>query len=159
MIAFDQQALDALETPMEQARKGRRRKPHTPVELSEIQIQCGFRNRLRYVAPAVACVAIPNAAKRTRWAAHQAKKEGLATGFPDVMCIWAGGGICFIEFKTLKGRLSDNQAEWLTRLRNKGHRACVARSVDAALEFLRECGAPMMEAPAHPEPIQRSFYV
>ena len=30
---------------------------------SELTIQLGFRNRLRYVAPAVHVVAIPNAAK------------------------------------------------------------------------------------------------
>lgn len=128
-------------------------------DLSEIQIQCGFRNRLRYVAPAVHCVAIPNAAKRTQWAAMQAKKEGMAAGFPDVVCLWPGGGICFIEFKTLKGRLSDNQAEWLTRLRENGHRVTVARSVDAAVEFIRECGAPMMDVPPYREPTQRSLYV
>lgn len=128
-------------------------------EPSEIQIQTGFRNRLRYVAPAVSCVAIPNAAKRTQWAAHQAKKEGLAAGFPDVMCIWAGGGICFIEFKTIKGRLSDAQGEWIVRLRERGHRVTVARSIDAAVEFLRECGAPMMDVPPVREVSQRSFYV
>lgn len=120
-------------------------KPPAP---SEIQIQAGFRNRLRYVAPAVSCVAIPNAAKRTQWAANQAKREGLATGFPDVMCVWAGGGICFIEFKSAKGRLSDNQAEWIERLRERGHRATVARSVDEAIAFLRECGAPVLEQAA-----------
>lgn len=113
-------------------------------DLSEIQIQVGFRNRLRYVAPAVSCVAIPNAAKRTQWAAMRAKKEGMATGFPDVMCLWAGAGICFIEFKAIKGRLSEDQAEWIARLRERGHRVTVARSVDAAVDFLRECGAPVM---------------
>lgn len=128
-------------------------------DLSEIAIQCGFRNRLRYVAPAVSVVAIPNAAKRTQWAAMQAKKEGMCAGFPDVMCLWAGGGICFIEFKTLKGRLSDSQGEWLVRLRERGHLVTVARSVDAAVDFLRECGAPVMEAPPVREPKQRSFYV
>lgn len=128
-------------------------------DLSEIQIQVGFRNRLRYVAPAVSCVAIPNAAKRSQWAAQRALKEGMAPGFPDVMCIWAGGGICFLEFKTLKGRLSEAQGEWLVRLRERGHRVTVARSVDAAVEFLRECGAPMMDVPPHREPTQRRFYV
>lgn len=127
--------------------------------LTELQIQAGFRNRLRYVAPAVSCVAIPNAAKRTQWAANQALKEGLAPGFPDVMCIWAGGGICFIEFKTVTGRLSEAQGEWIVRLRERGHRVTVARSVDAAVEFLRECGAPMMDVRPYRQPTQRSFHV
>lgn len=115
---------------------------------SEIQIQAGFRNRLRYIAPAVSCVAVPNAAKRTQWAAHQAKKEGLSAGFPDVMCIWAGGGICFIEFKAEKGRLSDNQREWLDRLTQRGFVAGVARSIDDAVAILSRAGAPVMERAA-----------
>lgn len=119
-----------------------------PSALTEIQIQAGFKARLRYVAPAVTMVAIPNAAKRSQWAANQARKEGLAAGFPDVMCIWAGGGICFIEFKRQSGRLSEAQGEWLVRLRERGHRVTVARSVDDAVAFLRECGAPMMEQAA-----------
>lgn len=116
--------------------------------MSEIDIQAGFRNRLRCVAPAVSCVAIPNAAKRTQWAARQAKREGLATGFPDCMCIWADGGICFLEFKTPKGRLSDNQAEWIERLAERGHRVAVVRSIDDAVAFLRDCGAPVLERAA-----------
>jgi hypothetical protein len=114
----------------------------------EIDIQAGFRARLRYVAPAVSVVAIPNAAKRSQWAAMQAKREGMATGFPDVMCLWPGGGICFVEFKTAKGRTSENQAEWHERLDRWGHRVTVARSIDEAVEFLRLCGAPVMECAA-----------
>ena len=120
-------------------------KPATP---REIDIQAGFRNRLRYVAPAVSMVAIPNAGKRSQWAAAQAKKEGLATGFPDCMCIWPDAGVCFIEFKSAAGRLSDNQVEWIGRLDARGHKVTVARSVEEALAFLRACGAPVMEQPA-----------
>lgn len=118
------------------------------MRVAEIDIQAGFRNRLRYVAPTVSMVAIPNAGKRTRWAAAQAKKEGMATGFPDCMCIWPGAGVCFIEFKTPKGRLSDNQVEWIGRLDDRGHKVCIARSVDEALDFLRQCGAPVLERAA-----------
>ena len=116
--------------------------------MSEIAIQAGVKNRLRYVAPAVKMVAIPNAGKRTQWAAMQAKKEGLATGFPDCLFLWPDGGIAFVEFKAAKGRLSDNQAEWIERLHLDGHKVTVARSVEEALAFLRACGAPVMEQPA-----------
>lgn len=112
---------------------------------SEIQIQAGFRARLRYVAPAVSCVAIPNAAKRTQWAAHRAKQEGLATGFPDVMLLAPGGKIGFLEFKSAKGRLSDNQREWIERLDVRGFPVRVVRSIDEAIQFLRDHDFPMME--------------
>lgn len=111
---------------------------------TEIQIQTLFRSRARILCPAVAIVAVPNAGKRTRWAAAQAKREGLATGFPDVLCFWPGSGVAAIEFKTAKGRTSENQAEWIERLNEMGIPAAVMRDADAALHFLREQGAPFM---------------
>jgi hypothetical protein len=117
----------------------------TPKPL-EIEIQAAFRKRLYYVAPRVKVVAIPNAGRRTQWEIRQAKKEGLATGFPDVMAVWPGAGVAFIEFKRPGGVTSDNQNEWHQRLTVMGHRVCVAFSVDQAVEFLRQCGAPVMES-------------
>lgn len=117
-------------------------------KVREIDIQQSFRKRCYYAAPSVHVVAVPNAARRTMWEARQAKKEGMAAGFPDVMCIWPGGGICFVEFKTPKGRVSENQAEWLLRLNQYGHQSAVCRSADEAMAFLRACGAPVMERAA-----------
>lgn len=110
----------------------------------EIDIQAGFRAKLRYVAPSVSVVAIPNAAKRSQWAAMQAKREGMASGFPDVMCLWQGG-ICFIEFKTASGRASDNQLEWLSRLDRFGFVNGIARSIEDAVAILTRAGAPVKE--------------
>lgn len=109
---------------------------------TEIQIQTAFRNRLRYAAPAVSVVAVPNAAKRGLAAIRQAKREGMSSGFPDVLCFWAGG-FCAIEFKRPGGTVSDNQAEWLERLTRWGHHARVCYSPEQALAFLAECGAPI----------------
>lgn len=113
--------------------------------MKEIDIQAAFRKRVYYGAPAVAVVAIPNAGKRTPWEVRQAKKEGLSAGFPDCMCIWCDGRICFVEFKTPKGRLSDNQKDWIERLRERGFPVAVCRSADEAMDFLRACGAPVLE--------------
>jgi hypothetical protein len=113
---------------------------------SELQIQAGFRARLRYIAPSVSCVAIPNAAKRTQWAAMRAKQEGLVAGAPDVICIWPGGGICWIEFKAARGKLTPNQVDFHDKLERFGHRVAVARSIDEAVAFLKACGAPVLEA-------------
>lgn len=116
--------------------------------MGEADIVAAFRKRCYYGAPAVQVVAIPNAAKRTPWAARQAKKEGLRTGFPDVLCLWPGGGVCFIEFKTGKGRLTEAQEEWADRLVRYGHRYALCRSADEAVDFLRLCGAPVREQAA-----------
>ena len=114
----------------------------------EIDIQASFRKRLYYSAPQVKVVAIPNAARRTPWEVRQAKKEGLASGVPDVICLAPGGLVAWIEFKTSTGRVSDNQHEWLDLLARYGFRAAVCRSVDEAVAFLRECGFVVMERAA-----------
>lgn len=111
---------------------------------SEIQIVTLFRNRAKILCPGVNIVGVPNAAKRTQWAANRAKREGMATGFPDVMCLWEGRGCCFIEFKTDKGRTSIAQDEWLERLTELGFLATVSRDPDHALQFLRDAGAPFI---------------
>jgi hypothetical protein len=112
---------------------------------AEIDIQASFRARMYYAAPAVKVVAIPNAARRTRWEASRAKKEGLATGFPDIMCIGPDGLVAYIEFKSAKGTVSEAQREWIDLLRRYTFPATVARSADEALAFLREAGFAIRE--------------
>lgn len=111
----------------------------------EADIVAAFKKRLYYTAPKVKVVGIPNAGRRSRWEIARAKKEGLATGFPDCLVIWPGGGEAFIEFKTPKGRLTEAQSEWQALLVEYGFRHAVCRSADDAIEFLRMCGAPVRE--------------
>lgn len=113
-------------------------------DLSEIQIVGLFRSRARIQCPAVAIVAVPNAARRGQRAMNQVRKEGMAIGFPDVMCFWPGKGVAAIEFKAEKGRLSLNQVEWLQRLNDMGVPAVVSHDPDHALGFLRKAGAPFL---------------
>lgn len=115
---------------------------------SEFQEQQALRKRLYYSAPQVQLVAVPNAARRTHWEARRAKQEGMATGFPDLICLAPGGLVAFVEMKTAKGRVSDNQSEWIERLTGYGFPAAVCRSADAAVEFLRGLGFPIREQAA-----------
>jgi hypothetical protein len=115
---------------------------------SELAEQQALRKRLYYSAPSVMVVAVPNAARRTVWEARRAKQEGLAAGFPDLVCLWPGG-IAFVEMKRVKGgTVSDNQAEWIERLQGFGFPAAVCRGADAAMAFLRDAGAPIRERAA-----------
>lgn len=111
---------------------------------SEIDIQTLFRSRCRIMCPGVSLVAIPNAAKRSQWAAQRVKREGLATGFPDIMALAPGGLVAFLEFKSDKGRLNDNQEEWQERLAGMGFAVGVFRDADVAVEFLRANGFPFI---------------
>jgi hypothetical protein len=110
---------------------------------TEIQIVTLFRSRCRVLCPAVRIVAIPNASKRTQWAAQRAKREGMAAGFPDMMAL-APGKVAFLEFKAARGKLSDNQGEWLDRLHGMGFPCGVFRDADAAVSFLRDQGFPFI---------------
>jgi hypothetical protein len=110
---------------------------------SEIEIVTLFRSRCRILCPGVSIVAIPNAGKRSQWAAQRAKREGLAAGFPDLMAI-APGKIAFLEMKTAKGTVSVAQGEWLDRLHECGFPCGVFRDADAAVEFLRREGFPFI---------------
>lgn len=113
-------------------------------DLSELQIVTLFRSRARIQCPGVAIVGIPNASKRGQFAVNQAKREGMQSGFPDMMCIWDNGGIAFIEWKKPGGRLSLNQVEWLGRLSHMAHPAIVCDDPDKGLAFLRAAGAPFL---------------
>ena len=113
-------------------------------ERSELAIQTLFRSRARMQCPAVRIVAIPNAGKRGPKAMNQARREGAAWGFPDVLCFWKGPGVAAIEFKASDGRVSEAQAEWLERLNDMGVPATVSRDPDHALAFLRDAGAPFL---------------
>ena len=125
-------------------------KPVTPTrrKSTEADIVAGFRNWLRIHAPAIKWVAVPNAAKRGRYATRQAQREGMTKGFPDGLCLWPGGGICFFEWKRPGGKASDNQAEWLLRLREYGFPVALVSSAEEAVSVLRSIGAPVREVVA-----------
>jgi hypothetical protein len=112
---------------------------------SELEIQTLFRSRARIQCPAVAIVAVPNAAKRGQRAMNQARREGAAWGFPDLIAL-APGKIAFLEMKAEKGLLSERQSEWQDRLHRMGFPCGVFRDPDDALAFLRRNGFPFFEA-------------
>lgn len=116
--------------------------------MTEADLAQALRKRLYYTAPTVSLIAVPNGGKRTVWAARQAKKEGMATGFPDLVCLAPGGLVAFIELKLPKGRVNENQAEWNERLNGMGFPAAIIRSVDDGVAFLRGVGFPVREAVA-----------
>lgn len=118
--------------------------PKAAYDGSEIAIQTLFRGRAKIMCPRVLIVAVPNAAKRSQWAITQAKREGIAPGFPDLMCIWPGK-TAYIEFKARAGSLSESQREWMERLTRYGFPAGVFRHPDTALAFLRANGAPFID--------------
>lgn len=111
--------------------------------IKEVDIVAGFRGQVQMFCPRVRVVAVPNAGKRSQWAAIQAKREGMATGFPDLICLWPNG-LCFIEMKRPGGPVRESQREWIDALSEMGFRVTIARSSIEAMHFLKDCGAPFL---------------
>lgn len=109
---------------------------------SELQRVATFRRELRKGCPAAWVAAVPNAGKRGPAAVRQAKAEGMATGFPD-MLVFHGSRIAFLEWKNGKDMLSDAQIERMNRLHDAGHTVACVRTWQGALGFLRSQGWPL----------------
>jgi hypothetical protein len=79
-------------------------------------------------------VAIPNGGARHIAVARKLKAEGVKKGFPDLQLNLPRGGFAglFIELKSLTGRTSPEQKEWLKRLNAGGNRAVVCKGWLAA---------------------------
>lgn len=61
--------------------------------------------------------------------------EGLPPGTSDLECI-DRQGVAFIETKTPTGKPSPEQIKFINRMRQLGHRAGIARSVEEALDIV-----------------------
>jgi hypothetical protein len=65
----------------------------------------------------------------------RAVKQGIP-GMPDLLWLGPDGKTAWIEVKTAKGRVAENQQRFIDRLQHMGHRAGIARSVKEAMEIV-----------------------
>jgi hypothetical protein len=111
----------------------------------ELAIQVRLRARCKMLAPTMRLVATPNGAKRTAYSAMKAKAEGMSKGFPDLNAL-APNFNAYLEIKARAGSLSTEQVEWLNFLHRCGFPSGCFRSVDTAVAFLIDAGAPFLSA-------------
>ncbi len=112
---------------------------------TELQRQTAFLKLMRYGAPRVAIYANANAGKRNP---QQAIREGIKSGVFDLIAIWRGPLVAYLEFKGFDkngrpGRLSRNQIEFGNRMVELGVPAACFFSPYAAAAWLREQGFPV----------------
>ena len=127
------------------------------VILSEHDMQSEFFYRIRILEkeePILKLLhAVPNQAA---W--KNAKKytaEGMRKGWPD--CAFPVKSACgsfhslYIEFKTDKGRLTEEQVDYLNLLTENGSMCVVCRdaeiAVELVMEYLKETGEPVKPLP------------
>jgi len=82
--------------------------------------------------------AIPNGGHRHIAVAKRMKAEGVKRGVPDIMLPLACGKYhgLFVELKAAKGRVSDHQHHWLSRLTEEGYWAEVCYGCEEAIRTI-----------------------
>ena len=70
--------------------------------------------------------------------AAKAKRTGYSRGFPDLQITEARGGFfgLFIELKTLRGRATTVQKEWIKDLKSRGYAAYICKGIDETMETI-----------------------
>lgn len=106
---------------------------------SEIAIQKAMRDMIAIQFRNTMAFAVPNANKRTRWQAAQAKREGMTKGVADLILVGFPKLVAFVEVKA-DSTLTAEQKEFLEAVTAMGHPAGVFRSVDTLIPKMREWG-------------------
>jgi hypothetical protein len=83
---------------------------------------------------------IPNGGKRNPREAARLKLEGVRSGVPDISLPVARGRYhgMYIEMKADKGRLSENQIEWMDRLRRQGYLVALCHGWEEAAKIIEK---------------------
>jgi len=109
---------------------GKRRSPETSFQ-SRLVTELTWRLR-----PEVIMAAIPNGGFRHRRTAAILRSTGVKRGMTDLVFAYEEGQTAWLELKTGKVPLSDDQKGVAYRLKTMGHRHGVARTIDQALSTL-----------------------
>lgn len=102
---------------------------HYPQYMIELE---DSKKRKRKVAP---IYATPNGSNRKIVTAAILKREGVRSGIPD-LTLPIPSKFChglYIEVKTEKGRMSNNQSSWKAFLDKVGYNTMICRSADEIL--------------------------
>ena len=81
---------------------------------------------------------VPNERKTSKISGFILKQLGVLSGVSDVVIPVARGGFhgMYIEMKSTKGRLSDNQKSFLDNMAKEGYMAVCAHGFDSAKQFI-----------------------
>jgi hypothetical protein len=81
---------------------------------------------------------VPNGGKRNLREAARLKKEGVHAGVPDICLSVARNGYhgMYIELKADKGKPTENQIEWMDRLRKQGYFVALCHGWESAVESI-----------------------
>src|SRR5262249_36272077 len=99
-----------------------------------------FCEHLRLRAkPDVLWLHVPNGGLRSKREAARFKRMGVLAGASNLL-LWHRGNSFALELKSLGGRLSDAQLEFLARFNDAGGHSANAEGIDRALRILEDWG-------------------
>jgi hypothetical protein len=84
--------------------------------------------------------AIPNGDKRHPRVAMRLKAEGVMPGVADICIRLDRGRSCWLELKSKKGRLSDEQIGFGVRSKMLGHQWACVKTLEEAIDVLLDWG-------------------
>lgn len=108
---------------------------NVPSEYDEQRVVCRYLDflGLKYVH-------IVNEGLRSVQTGARLKKIGMQRGFPDLQILKPSGKYhgLFIEMKSLKGRPTSEQKQWIVELNSLGYYATVCRGFDEAKQVIND---------------------
>jgi hypothetical protein len=120
--------------------------PKLRISDSEIVVQKTMLRTVAIVFRQTIAFAVPNAAKRSQWAAAHAKREGMLKGAADLVITSPGNVdneyyplVAFIEAKATTS-LTPEQLAFLNAMHKMGHYCGVFRSDQTLVDKLKEWG-------------------
>lgn len=117
------------------------------LKISEHDVQKAFIQWFKLQYKDIRIFAIPNGGKRHISVAKKLKAEGVVSGVPD---LFIPGWYLWIEVKTIDGKLSKNQKEWLAYLESIGYNTMVVYGIDDAMrqvaQFAKNLGISPLKA-------------
>lgn len=99
---------------------------------NEHKLQVGCVAWFRYSYPKHLIFAIPNGGQRNTIVASKMKTEGVLAGVPDLCIPVARDGFhgLYVELKTGKNKLTQNQQHIIQKLQNEGYKCEICYSFD-----------------------------
>ena len=106
--------------------------------ISEDRLQSEVIKYIRYAYPKVRYCASLGGIFTTPAGARKSLRNGYVKGFPDLFIYEARGGYhgLAIEIKTIKGRATKEQKEWIEALNERGYKAEVVKGLPEILNCI-----------------------
>jgi len=107
---------------------------------NEHNIQVASINWFRYQYPSQLIMSIPNGGQRNKIVAGKMKAEGVLSGVPDIFIPAARNGFhgLWIELKSGKNKLTDNQRIVIGELMKQGYRCEICYSLDEFMNVVNK---------------------